>query len=212
LNQPEHLFISRELRTTLAIMAIVLIVGSPLIFADAPVAQPTTSYLALVFQDIPTPTPTPIPVKQLINGGFEQGPGVGWTTNTTSLVIVRNAGMARSGEWSAWLGSSRKDLRILQQEIDVTAEAPYLVYWSAVYSDERNCTYDYGYVRTDLLGLGDSVNEFCISKAHDEEYRKRVVDLRRAIGYRGTVQFIMSTDVNILSAWHIDDVRMQATP
>lgn len=52
---------SRELRTTLAILAIVLIVGSPLIFADAPAAQTTTSYLALVFQDIPTVTPSPVP-------------------------------------------------------------------------------------------------------------------------------------------------------
>lgn len=52
---------TRELRVTLAIMAIALVASAPLIFADAPTSQPTSSYLALVFQDIPTPTPTPVP-------------------------------------------------------------------------------------------------------------------------------------------------------
>lgn len=51
---------SRDLRTTLAIMAVTLIVCSPLIFA-APAAQ-TTSYLAMVFAYTPpTPIPTPVP-------------------------------------------------------------------------------------------------------------------------------------------------------
>jgi hypothetical protein len=51
---------SRELRTTLAIMAAVLILGAPIIFADAPQTQGTTSYLALVFQFKPSATPTVI--------------------------------------------------------------------------------------------------------------------------------------------------------
>jgi hypothetical protein len=50
---------SRELRTTLMIIAVALIVASPLIFAEPGPA--TTSYLALVFHIVPTPTPTPIP-------------------------------------------------------------------------------------------------------------------------------------------------------
>ena len=49
----------RELRVTLAIMVVVLIAGAPLIFADAPQEQGTTSYLALVFQLRPSATPTP---------------------------------------------------------------------------------------------------------------------------------------------------------
>lgn len=58
---------SRELRTTLAIMAAVLLLSAPAIFADAP-TQPTTSYLAIVFyQPLPTttfpPTVTPRPTR-----------------------------------------------------------------------------------------------------------------------------------------------------
>jgi hypothetical protein len=52
---------SRELRNTLLIMLAVLILGAPIIFADAPQPQGTTSYLALVFQLKPSATPTPPP-------------------------------------------------------------------------------------------------------------------------------------------------------
>jgi hypothetical protein len=45
---------SRELRTTLAIIAVVLLLGAPLIFADAPTPS-TSSYLALIFQNTPPP-------------------------------------------------------------------------------------------------------------------------------------------------------------
>jgi len=52
---------SRELGTTLAIMIAVLILGAPILFADAPQTQGTTSYLALVFQLKPSATPTNTP-------------------------------------------------------------------------------------------------------------------------------------------------------
>lgn len=52
---------SRELRATLALMIVVLIAGAPLIFADAP-QQPTSSYLALVFHQVP-PTNTLVPTE-----------------------------------------------------------------------------------------------------------------------------------------------------
>lgn len=52
---------SRELRTTLAILTVVLILGAPLIFADAPTTQSTTSYLAVIFQATPPP-----PIETLI--------------------------------------------------------------------------------------------------------------------------------------------------
>lgn len=45
---------SRELRTTLATIAVVLLFGAPLIFAHAPTPS-TTSYLALIFQNTPPP-------------------------------------------------------------------------------------------------------------------------------------------------------------
>src|SRR5690349_11494806 len=57
----EEPLMSRELRTTLAIMLAVLILGAPIIFADAPQTQGTTSYLALVFQLKPSAAPTPPP-------------------------------------------------------------------------------------------------------------------------------------------------------
>lgn len=50
----------RELRTTLALCALVLLIGSPLIFA--PISQAGDTYLPMVFYVPPTPTPEPTPV------------------------------------------------------------------------------------------------------------------------------------------------------
>jgi hypothetical protein len=196
---------SRELRTTLVIMAVVLIICAPLIFA-APAAQ-TSSYLAMVFAYTP---PTPEPIKAIENGDFEQGRDVGWTT-TTPLLIVQNAGVAHTGAWSAQLGSSSKRLYGVGQNVTITAAAPYLVYWSRVSSDEFTCTYDYAYVRSILIGTIDQVNEFCQSQRHSA-YRKRAIDLRRWAGYTIDITFYMSTDSSFLSTWSIDDVGMQAAP
>jgi Lamin Tail Domain len=69
----------RELRTTLAIMLVVLIAGAPLIFADAPQAQPMTSYMALVFQLKPSATPTLIP------------PPTATTTRTPTPTVIPTA-------------------------------------------------------------------------------------------------------------------------
>lgn len=54
---------TRDLRNALAIMLAVLILGAPIIFADVPQTQGTSSYLALVFQLKPSATPllTPLP-------------------------------------------------------------------------------------------------------------------------------------------------------
>lgn len=51
---------SRELRTTLAIMAVALVISAPLIFAEPSPAN--TNYLALVMHIVPPPTPTNTPV------------------------------------------------------------------------------------------------------------------------------------------------------
>lgn len=55
---------SRDVRTALVITAIVLAAAAPNIFAVGPQAQPTTSYLALVFQLAPSATPTGLPIKE----------------------------------------------------------------------------------------------------------------------------------------------------
>src|SRR4051812_29895312 len=48
---------SRELRTALATIAVVLLLGAPLVFAQAPTPS-TSSYLALIFQNTPPPLDT----------------------------------------------------------------------------------------------------------------------------------------------------------
>lgn len=201
--------IPKNLRTTLVVTAVVLLLLSIPILSAAP-SQPTTSYLALVFRVDPSPTPTPLPVKALVNGGFEQGADVGWSSDSL-LNILKVPEFARTGQWSASLGSSRKAVHWIEQNITVTAAAPYLVYWSRVYSEESKCTYDFGYVHSRDVGLLDRVDEFCTASQH-EAYRKRSIDLRKWIGYTIDVRFEMSTDVIFLSTWHIDDVSMQAKP
>jgi hypothetical protein len=54
---------SRDVRIPLAIMLGALILSAPIIFADLPPAQGTTSYLALIFQSKPSATPTTAPTS-----------------------------------------------------------------------------------------------------------------------------------------------------
>lgn len=52
---------ARELRITIAVMVVVLIVASPAIFAEPSAVPSNYSYLSAVFHVVPTPTPSPIP-------------------------------------------------------------------------------------------------------------------------------------------------------
>lgn len=52
---------ARDLRITIAVMVVVLIVASPAIFAEPSAVPSNYSYLSAVFHVVPTPTPSPIP-------------------------------------------------------------------------------------------------------------------------------------------------------
>jgi hypothetical protein len=206
---------SRELRAMLAIMAVVFIVSVPLIFADAPAAQPTSSYLSLVFQSQPSPTPTaiptntPPPVLPLLNGGFEEGGSVGWDT-FGSVYIDRIPSDARTGEWSALLGGNANEDGFFRQSVTVTAAQPYLAYWGEVESSELQCTNDHGYVWVGA-NLVDQVNEFCKPNQHTD-YRRRVVDLRKYIGQTIPLKFEMDVDYGLGSYWVLDDISFVTKP
>jgi hypothetical protein len=206
---------TRNLRATFVIVFLVLVASVPLIFADAPAAQPTSSYLALVFQAQPSPTPTavptatPPPVLPLLNGGFEEGGSVGWES-FGSVYIDRIPSAARTGEWSALMGGNANEDGSFRQYVTITAAKPYLVYWGEVESSELRCTYDHGYVR---LGFNfvDEVNEFCQASEHTD-YRRRVVDLRKYIGQTMYLRFEMDVDYGLASYWVIDDISFVAKP
>lgn len=202
----KRLLLARDLRTTLVLLASVLLLCAPLIFAAPGPAN--TNYLALVFHIVPPPTPTLPPVKALINGDFEQGRDVGWTAAASS--IVHNSNFAHTGEWSALLGGTTSGFQSIGQQIMITADAPYLIYWSSVYSEEYKCTYDSGSVYSSVTGFVDQIDEFCAAQQHG--YRRRVIDLRRWIGYTIDLRFYMFTDASRFSGWNIDDVSMQAKP
>lgn len=106
---------SRDLRTTLLIMLAVLVLGAPLIFADALQTQGTSSYLALVFQNLPpTPVPTPVPpaIETLVIQLGEMRSGYvreNWkpVTNAEAAATYRDpkaaaAAFAQQGRETSW--------------------------------------------------------------------------------------------------------------
>jgi hypothetical protein len=199
---------ARDLRTTIAILAVVLLLCAPIIFADAPQAQSTTSYVAVVFQARPTVTPTLAPPRALVNGGFEQG-GLGWQTSGYTEIADVAAG-ARTGRWTAWLGHTFASTNTLSQDVTITAAAPYLEFWFNVRSYEQGCTDDRAAVLIDSQ-IVTTIEEFCEAQEHIV-YRRRPIDLRSFIGKTVHLEFVLTVDLGAASYWQIDDVALKAKP
>jgi aminopeptidase S len=198
---------SHNLRTTLAIMAVVLLLCAPIIFADAPQAQSTTSYVALVFQLRPSVTPT-LAQPHIVNGGFEQG-SLGWQTSGYTDIADAGAG-ARTGRWTAWLGHTLASTSTLSQDVTITAATPYLEFWFNVQSYEQGCTDDRAVVLVDSQVV-TTIEEFCKALEH-RVYRRRPVDLRSFIGKTVHLEFVLTVDLGAASYWQIDDVALKAKP
>jgi subtilisin family serine protease len=88
-------------------------------------------------------TPNP-----LINGDFEQGPGVGWTeysSNGFPLILEFNPGAAHSGNWGVWLSgvSDANETAHISQQVTIPSNQFYLNYYYVIDSYVNSCTQDY---------------------------------------------------------------------
>ena len=76
-------------------------------------------------------------LELICNGGFESG-SVGWEEESSEGLYLVNNAVARTGEWSAWLGGRNNAVDVLHQTVSVPAEAvaARLQFYLYVASDE----------------------------------------------------------------------------
>jgi hypothetical protein len=173
------------------------------------------------------PPVPPVCNDVLVNGGFEQGPGVGWTEESAiSLPIVRRS-LPRTGSWGAWLGGYDLALDELEHTAmlahwppDIgrkgdllTAELSFS--WRIHSAEDENRPAD---LMTVTLSNPDGVDVedvVALSSANQRRiwhtYRTDVTRSLQRVGNRtrSRLAFSAVTDESSYTSWYIDDVKLR---
>jgi hypothetical protein len=154
------------------------------------------------------------PPPTLINGGFEQGPGVGWEEYSSHgwPIILQADQMPvnpRSGSWAAWLGGEHDELSLVAQEVTISGGSPYLIYWTWIESEDF-CGYDFGGV---VINFDTVVDVFQLCEDENTGgWVRRSVDLSDYAGQTIVIDIRAETDGSLYSSLYIDDVSFAASP
>jgi hypothetical protein len=148
----------------------------------------------------------------IVNGDFESG-SIGWTEYSYQgwqiIVDTFPPGVtARSGSYAAWLGGDFDEISYVQQQVTISAGAPYLVYWHWIDSVDI-CGWDYGGVM--INGSPEDVYDLC-TDTNTGSWVKHSVDLSAYAGQSVTVQIRAETDSSGETNLFVDDVSLQASP
>jgi M6 family metalloprotease-like protein len=163
----------------------------------------STDYWSFTTADLPPPG--------IVNGDFESG-STGWTEYSAQgwpiIVTSFPSGItARSGSYAAWLGGDFDEISIVQQQVTISAGAPYLVYWHWIASDDI-CGWDFGGVV--INGSVEDVYDLCTT-TNTGGWVKHSVNLNAYAGQSVTLQIRAETDSSGNSNLFVDDVSLQAS-
>jgi len=167
----------------------------------------STIYLPLVLKNYP------LPLSPLVNGDFESGSGVGWSEfSTHGWPIVLNTGFPgsvtpHSGAWAAWLGGGDSDISYIQQQVTVSAGAPYLTYYHWIASAD-SCGFDFASVL--INGVAVDTYNLCSSQATGG-WVTHNVNLSAYAGQSVMLQIRVETDSALNSNLFVDDVSFAVT-
>jgi hypothetical protein len=147
----------------------------------------------------------------VLNGNFESGPTV-WTEYSSHAwpIIVNSfpTGITpHSGSYAAWLGGAYDDTSYVQQQVTLSASAPFLVYWQWIASTD-GCGWDFGSVLVDNTVV--NTYDLC-SSTNTGGWVKHSVNLSAYAGRSVALQIRAETDSSQNSNLFIDDVSLQAS-
>ncbi|MDW8350862.1 MAG: S8 family serine peptidase [Anaerolineae bacterium] len=153
----------------------------------------------------------------LVNGGFEQGPNVGWTITSNyapgDCLICNQSELPpagpRSGSWAAWFGGFNNADASLKQTVTVPTSAPYLGFWHNISSNDL-CNYDFAYVKVNNIVV--QTIQLCSSTATYPTWVQTSVNLSAYAGQSVLLELAATTDFSSISSWLVDDVAFQAGP
>lgn len=149
-------------------------------------------------------------VQSVRNGNFDQGNAFWTEYSNHGWQIILNDDFpgtvkARSGTWAAWLGGDYDDISYIQQQVTVTPNDKYLVYWHWIASEESGCGLD-----TLTVSLGGSIisNYPLCSSANTNGWQKWTIGLNISAVQTLTLRLEVVTDSTLNSNLFIDDVSM----
>jgi hypothetical protein len=147
----------------------------------------------------------------ILNGGFESG-ATNWTIFSTHgwsvITTTFPTGVTpHGGSYAAWLGGDYSDISYVQQQVTISAGAPYLVYWQWIASAD-SCGWDFGGVVVN--GTTVNVYDLCTT-TNTGGWVTHSVNLSAYAGQTVTLQIRVETDSSVNSNLFVDDVALQAT-
>lgn len=157
----------------------------------------------------PTATFTPVPQNPIANPGFEEGPGIRWTEESSGGfdLILNAAGLVpivpRSGAWAAWLGGADDEVSSVRQTVTVPAGASRLSYWVWITSEEPGCNADLATVTVNGAQIAENY-ALCATTA-TTGWVERTIDLAAFAGQSILLQVGTATDGSISSNLFLDD-------
>ena len=140
----------------------------------------------------------------LVNGGFEEGAGKGWSESSThgfDLIVTDADGRdPHTGAYMAWLGGIADEVSILRQEVTIPAATPLLQYWVRVLPAGACEGSESGGVSINDVMVDTIV--LCVSTA--KPWAQRTVDLSAHAGQ--TVQLRVRADTIGGNSLLVDDM------
>ena len=152
------------------------------------------------------------PGSGIVNGDFESG-RIGWTEDSShDWPIIMDSGFPagvtpHSGSWAAWLGGDNDETAYIQQQVTISAGAPYLTYYHWIASADF-CGYDFGEVL--INGSPIDYYDLCTSTTTGG-WVKHSLDLSAYAGQSVTLQIGVETDLSDNSNLFVDDVSFQGS-
>ncbi len=142
----------------------------------------------------------------VVNGDFEMGHTVWneYSSNGFSL-IWNDPGLARQGNWSAWLGGSDNEVSSLTQVVTIPTANSMLQFYYAAVSSEAACQYDYFWV---LVGENLVFADWLCTEKNTNGYVPYAIDLSAYAGTTQPIKFYIQTDSSVNSNFFLDDVSI----
>lgn len=151
----------------------------------------------------------------IVNGDFEQGPGVGWWTQSSHgyTLIYHDSDLPitpRSGHYAAWLGGNNNEESWLYQRVNMPVGDPHLTFWYWVNSSDAP-GYDLSLIIVDDTAV--SYLWLCVY-SNTNGWFSHTVDLSAYAEQTVTLYFYVSTDEEYPSSLLLDDISIHssATP
>jgi hypothetical protein len=141
----------------------------------------------------------------LVNGGFEQGQGVGWQETSTAafdIVIEAPAGVpAHSGDWMAVFGPRSSLTASISQTVTIAPNST-LVFWYRIIGTE-SCGASVAQVRFNAAILQSWA--LCFAN-YTPDWMRIELDLSEYAGQTGPIQFYVNTTAGNSDILLVDDV------